>query len=306
MNAVARAQLRLEERADARLEQHRFAAEVPREHAAAGELDAVLVVRRSPALPERARHVAEHRAAVEALTIALNRPESHPGASSSAPLRRTAAPRAAHTAGCSASSCCVAAARDDAAVSHHDDAVGFQHGREPVRDDDRRAVLHEPLERLLHEQLVVRVERARRLVEQQDRRVLENRARDRDALPLSARQPHAALAEKRVVPLRQHADELVGAGRARRRLDLGVGGARAGRSGCSRAPLAPNSTVSCGTSPIIARTSSGSRARDVDAVDEHAARGRIVEPQQQLKRRALAGTRRPDERDRLAGLDRRP
>ena len=47
----------------------------------------------------------------------------------------------------------------------------------------------------LHDALALGVERARRLVEQQDRPVGEDRARDREALPLPAREPHAALAE---------------------------------------------------------------------------------------------------------------
>ena len=54
---------------------------------------------------------------------------------------------------------------------------------------------HQPLERELHHPLALGVERARRLVEQQDRAVGEDRARDREPLPLPAGQPHAALAE---------------------------------------------------------------------------------------------------------------
>ena len=38
----------------------------------------------------------------------------------------------------------------------------------------------------------------------------ENRARDRDALALAAREPDAALADDRVVPLLELLDELVG------------------------------------------------------------------------------------------------
>ena len=51
------------------------------------------------------------------------------------------------------------------------------------------------------------------------------------------------------------------------------------------------------------RRSCGFGFRDVDAVDENAARQRIVEAQQQLERRALACARGPDERHRLARLD---
>jgi hypothetical protein len=43
------------------------------------------------------------------------------------------------------------------------------------------------------------VQRARGLVEDQHARVLEQRAGDRDALPLAAGERHAALADQRVV-----------------------------------------------------------------------------------------------------------
>ncbi len=109
---------------------------------------------------------------------------------------------------------------------HDDDPVGFEHGREPMRDDDRGAALHQLFERLLHEPLGLRVERTRRLVEQQNRRILEYRARQRDALALAAREARAALAEERVVALRQLAQELVGRGRDRGRFDLGIARAR--------------------------------------------------------------------------------
>ena len=92
---------------------------------------------------------------------------------------------------------------DDAAALHHRDPVGVAHRREPMRDDQHGAPGHQPLERELHHALALGVERARRLVEQQDRAVGEDRARDREPLPLPAGQPHAALAEIAVVALRQ-------------------------------------------------------------------------------------------------------
>ena len=57
-----------------------------------------------------------------------------------------------------ASSSC-AADLDDAAVVEDDDLVGVAHGREPVRDRDRRPPLGEPVERLLDEPLGLGVER---------------------------------------------------------------------------------------------------------------------------------------------------
>ena len=46
------------------------------------------------------------------------------------------------------------------------------------------------------------------------------------------------------------------------------------------------------------------RLRESHAVEGHAARRRIVEAQDQVEDRALAGARRADDRDLLAGRDR--
>ena len=63
------------------------------------------------------------------------------------------------------------------------------------------------VERLLHEPLGLRVERRGRLVEHEDRRVAQDRARDREPLLLAAREAVAALADDRVVALRQRRDQ---------------------------------------------------------------------------------------------------
>ena len=101
---------------------------------------------------------------------------------------------------------------DDPARVHHHDAVGRAHGREAMGDDQRRSPSHQPLERLLHQPLAFGVERAGRFVEQQDRRVAQQRAGDRDALALAARKPRAGIAEEGVEALRQGGDEIQGLG----------------------------------------------------------------------------------------------
>ena len=70
---------------------------------------------------------------------------------------------------------------------------------------------------LLDGALAFVVERAGRLVEDQDARVGDQRARDRDALALPARQAAAAFADDGVVALGQLQDEVVRAGERRRR-----------------------------------------------------------------------------------------
>ena len=84
----------------------------------------------------------------------------------------------------------------DGAVAKHDDDIGVADGGEPVRDDEAGAALHQFLERLLHEPFAFGVERAGRLVEDQDGRVLEQRAGDGDALALAAGDFDAPLADE--------------------------------------------------------------------------------------------------------------
>ena len=114
----------------------------------------------------------------------------------------------------------VRAALDDLAVLEHQNLIGAPDRRQPVRDDERRAPLPQRPQAVLDQRLALAVEARRRLVEDQDARVRENRARDGDALPLAARQPHAALADDRVVALLEPLDELVAVRDAADRDDL--------------------------------------------------------------------------------------
>ena len=68
---------------------------------------------------------------------------------------------------------------DDCAVLHHAYDVGVLHGRKPVCDDERGAAAREGRERFLNELFAFVVERARRLVEQKDGRVFQDRAGER-------------------------------------------------------------------------------------------------------------------------------
>ena len=119
--------------------------------------------------------------------------------------------------------------------------------------------------------LRLRVERGRRLVEHEDRRVAQHGPRDRDPLLLAAREAVAALADDRVVALRQRRDQVVDLRGAGSLLDLLVGRVRASRSGGCRAP-----TRGRGTSPARRRRPSRQRLEgevaDVDAVDRRRCR----------------------------------
>ena len=193
----------------------------------------------------------------------------------------------------------VGADRDFVAVVHHHDAIGLQHGRQPMRDDDGGAALHEFLERLLHQPLGFRIQRTGGLVEQQNRRILEDGARQRDALALAARQPRAALAEECVVALRQLAQKFIGGRGDRGRLDLRIARRRAAVADILARAGAEQHRFLRHQADLRAQVFRP-QIREPPIVDQHPSGIRIVEAQQQLEGRALAGARRSDERDGFA------
>ena len=148
----------------------------------------------------------------------------------------------------------------------------------------------------------VDVDGARRVVENQDRRVEQQRARDGDALTLTARERVAALADDGVVALGQAHDELVRVGRAGRGLDSsnrGVGSAVgdvvADRDRKEERLVEDDADV---------RAKRAERhVADVVAVDLDGAGGDVIEARQQPRDGRLARPGAPDERDGLAGRD---
>ena len=104
----------------------------------------------------------------------------------------------------------------------------------PVRDQEhgpaRGRVEHVVDQRLRG----LRVEVRGRLVEEEHRRVGEQRARERQPLSLTAREPPAVLADERVEPVRQRLDPVVEPRPAERLLELVVGRAAAARAAGSR------------------------------------------------------------------------
>ena len=89
---------------------------------------------------------------------------------------RTHRPRPAARCGCPA--------RRSAAV-HHQDGVGVADRRQSVRDDEAGTTRAQRRHRPLDEHLGASVDRARRLVEDEDRRVGEERPGDREQLLLA-------------------------------------------------------------------------------------------------------------------------
>ena len=197
---------------------------------------------------------------------------------------------------------------DDAALVHHDQPVHGRDGRQPVRDGHHRLAFHQPVQAALDRRLDLRVQRAGRLVEQQDRRVLQHHPRDRDPLALAAGQLHAAFADMRVVALAtlgvgQSVDEV-------HRLGAFGGGAHLvlGRVGPAvHQVVAHRAVQQAGVLGDHADLASEAVLRDrgdVLTVDQHPALVHVVEAQQQVDQGRLAGARAADHADLLARADR--
>jgi hypothetical protein len=126
----------------------------------------------------------------------------------------------------------------------------------------------------------VHVDRAGGVVEDEDRRIDEQRARDGDALALAAREGVAALADDGVVALRAAHDELVGVGGAGRRLDLFEGGVRSAVGDVVAIEMEKRKGSSS-TTPTLARSDVERHVAHVVAVDRDGAVGHVVEARQQ-------------------------
>jgi hypothetical protein len=196
----------------------------------------------------------------------------------------------------------VRAGLDDPPAVEHDDLVRVADGRQPVRDRDRRPARGELLERCLHQALGLRVEGRGRLVEDEHRRVTENRAGDRDPLLLAAGEAVASLAHDRVVALRQRCDQLVDLRGTGGCLDLLVGGIGLGEAEV----LAHRGMEEVG---LLRDDPDGRGERlerevaHVDAIDRDAAPRRVVQARDQVGARRLSGSRLPDERGLRARRD---
>jgi hypothetical protein len=92
----------------------------------------------------------------------------------------------------------VRAAFNDAPGIDDENNIGVEDRGEAVRDDEARAAFHRFFERGLDERFVFGIECGGRFVEDEDARVFEEHARDREALTLAAGEFVAALADDRL------------------------------------------------------------------------------------------------------------
>ena len=170
-----------------------------------------------------------------------------------------------------------------------------------MRDEERRAALHRRVHRGNDLVLGARIDRRRGIVEQKNRRLQQQRARDGETLLLSAGKSDARLAENRVVALRQGRHEIVRGGDARRLFDLLARGIGMAERDVCRDGRAEQKALLKNEADVAAQLIEIEIA-GVHTVDEHAPGGRIVETRDEAHQRAFSAARRADDGDALAGL----
>ncbi len=90
---------------------------------------------------------------------------------------------------------CVTSLCYDATLVHEIDRIGTHDRREAVSDDDRGTTIHEMIECILHKSLRLGIECTRRLIEDEDLRISEDRSGYRDALLLATRELESAFSD---------------------------------------------------------------------------------------------------------------
>src|SRR6266478_8543133 len=191
----------------------------------------------------------------------------------------------------------------DTAILQDDDLVGIADGAQAVSNGDHGAPLHEAFECLHQQPLRLGIERRSGLVEDEDGRVADDRARDADALPLAAGERLASFAQQSVVTLGHPDDEPV-----RIRELRGLDNLFLAAVGPPVSDVLPHRGAK---QDRVLQHESDLRAQalelvvaNVYSVDEDPPRGRIVESRHQTDDRGFScsrGARNPDE---LAGRDR--
>ena len=170
-----------------------------------------------------------------------------------------------------------------------------------VRDEQAGAAAHQAVEAFEHLVLAVLVQRGGGLVEDDHRRVAQQRAGDPDALPLAAGQAHALGAELGVVALGEGLDELVRRGRLGGVDDLVRGGVRAVGDVLADG-AGEEDRVLQDDRDLVAQP--GCRAvADVAAVDGDGALCGVVEAGDEGRQGRLPGAAGAGQREALAGGD---
>src|SRR5215211_2653501 len=200
----------------------------------------------------------------------------------------------------------MAAALGDAAFLYGEDEIRAPDGAQAMGDDDARPAREQRGQGLLDDRLRAGVYVARRLVQDEDPRVRQDRPGEREQLALALAERPSTLAQNRVVAFRKSSDEAVGVDHTGSGLDL-LTRRRRGIAGATVTDVlrdgAREQEGLLEHDPDVRPQVFAGELRHVPTVDEDPSLRRVIEARYQARYRRLAGPRRADEGYRHAGLD---
>ena len=189
-------------------------------------------------------------------------------------------------------------ALDDLSVLQNHDGVGVAHGGEAVSDHEGGPFCHQTIHALLDVLFRSRIDGARRLIEDQDRRLGHCRPRDIKKLSLALTQVRAIALQNRVIALWKTHDKGMGRCHLRRLNNFLVGGIKPSvpdifhnRSRKQMRILKHHGNVAAQVVPL--------NMADINAVDGDGPALDIVEAVDEVRDRRLSGSRGTHEGDLL-------
>ncbi len=108
----------------------------------------------------------------------------------------------------------------DGALVQHQNAISIDHAGQAMGKDQRSAPLHQPIERILDDGLVLGIHCRERFIQNQNRGIAQNSPSNGDPLALPARQANASFTDNGVVALGQKSNKLMGVGGTTGRLKI--------------------------------------------------------------------------------------
>ena len=194
------------------------------------------------------------------------------------------------------------ARRDDPPVLHHADQIRVHDRRDPLGDDEFGGIGNVGAESLPDQRVGTGIDRAGRIVEDQDLRTFEQRPRDAETLFLPARDIGAALLDLGFVSVGETADELI-----RLREPTRLGDLLVGRAGVAPEQVFPDRARE---QQILLQNHRDRVAERLGIVfahvapaDAHRAGGNVVEPRDQLDEGRFARPGTAEDPDGHPGLD---
>ena len=189
-------------------------------------------------------------------------------------------------------------ALDDLSVLQNHDGVGIPHGGETVGDHEGGPFCHQTIHALLDVFFRSRIDGARRLIEDQDRRLGYRRSRDIKKLPLALAQVRAVALKNGVIALWKPHDKGMGRCHLRRLNDLFIGGIQSSvtdifhdRPRKQMGVLKHHGDMAAQLVPL--------NMADINAVDSDGPALDIVEAVDEVRDRRLSGSRGTYEGDLL-------